>query len=107
MLWHHTDCLKIIPGTYMNLKVFFTFSLFIVMLIRLKFIFYSIYHRLSTVYVLQVFLRPNFEPSSIMKIIFLFRYGTTTYTLPPYKVLHTDLIGSDAIKLKAAVQSEE
>ena len=77
------------------------------MLIRLKFIFYSIYHRLSTVFVLQVFLRPNFIHSSMIKIIFLFRYGTTTYTLPPYKVLHTDLIGSDAIKLKAAVQSED
>jgi hypothetical protein len=35
------------------------------------------------------------------------RYGTTTFSLPPYKVLHTDLIGADADKLKAAVTSPD
>lgn len=37
----------------------------------------------------------------------LHRYGTTTFSLPPYHVLHTDLIGSDAAKLKAAVEAPD
>ena len=37
----------------------------------------------------------------------LCRYGTTTYSLPPYNVLHTDLIGADAEKLKVAVEGPD
>jgi len=35
------------------------------------------------------------------------RYGTTTYVMPPYKVLHTELVGEDAAKLKEAVEGKD
>eukprot|EP01038_Epipyxis_sp_PR26KG_P008836 gene8836-11927_t len=35
------------------------------------------------------------------------RYGTTTYVLPPYKVLHTELMEHDPTKIKEALQSSE
>mmetsp|Transcript_15318 Transcript_15318/g.14693 ORF Transcript_15318/g.14693 Transcript_15318/m.14693 type:complete len:414 (+) Transcript_15318:976-2217(+) len=35
------------------------------------------------------------------------RYGTTTFSLPPFKVLHTELLDHDANKLKQAVESPE
>jgi len=28
------------------------------------------------------------------------RYGTTTFLMPPYRVLHTDLMAGDAAKVK-------
>lgn len=35
------------------------------------------------------------------------RYGTTTYIMPPYKVLHADLMNRDAEKIREASMSEE
>lgn len=40
-------------------------------------------------------------------IYFALRYGTTTFSLPPYKVLHTDLIGNDPEKLKDALTAQD
>eukprot|EP00607_Mallomonas_marina_P009960 CAMPEP_0182420854 /NCGR_PEP_ID=MMETSP1167-20130531/5936_1 /TAXON_ID=2988 /ORGANISM="Mallomonas Sp, Strain CCMP3275" /LENGTH=456 /DNA_ID=CAMNT_0024597357 /DNA_START=268 /DNA_END=1638 /DNA_ORIENTATION=- len=34
------------------------------------------------------------------------RYGSTTYIMPPAKVLHTDILGGDAERLRDAVQSK-
>ena len=35
------------------------------------------------------------------------RYGTTTFILPPYKVLHLDLLGRDVPRIKDALSSKE
>ena len=35
------------------------------------------------------------------------RYGTTTSVIPPFKVLHTELMGHDPNKIKDAVMSNE
>ena len=35
------------------------------------------------------------------------RYGSTTYIMPPAKVLHVDLLGSDGNKLKEAMESSD
>ena len=37
----------------------------------------------------------------------LIRYGTTTFVLQPYKVLHVDLLGRDIVRLKDAIASKE
>lgn len=39
--------------------------------------------------------------------MFLFRYGTTTHILPPFKVLHAQVMGFDPAKIKDAVTSKE
>lgn len=41
------------------------------------------------------------------RIYFTHRYGTTTYVMAPHKVLHTELMGHDAIKVRAAVEVKE
>jgi len=33
------------------------------------------------------------------------RYGTTTYVIPPHKILHAKLLGNDADKIKDAVKN--
>lgn len=35
------------------------------------------------------------------------RYGTTTYILPPFAVLHGDIMGNDPIKIRAAAEAAE
>jgi hypothetical protein len=35
------------------------------------------------------------------------RYGTTTFVMAPYKVLHTELLGHDPLKARAAVEVKE
>ena len=35
------------------------------------------------------------------------RYGTTTYVLPPYKVLHTAMMENDPEKLKEAAEADD
>ncbi len=36
-----------------------------------------------------------------------FRYGTTTYVMPPYKVLHTDIMENDVAKIKEVTESDD
>ena len=40
-------------------------------------------------------------------MLFLFRYGTTTYVMAPFKVLHTELMAHDPLKVRAAVEVKE
>lgn len=35
------------------------------------------------------------------------RYGTTTYILPPFKVLHTSVMENDPLKIREAVAAED
>jgi len=35
------------------------------------------------------------------------RYGTTTYIMPPHKVLHTELMAEDPMKIRQAVEKKE
>ena len=40
-------------------------------------------------------------------MLMLLRYGTTTYVMAPFKVLHTELMAHDPIKVRAAVEAGE
>lgn len=42
-----------------------------------------------------------------MFVCFFNRYGTTTYVLPPYKILHADIMEGDVAKLKEVAESED
>lgn len=45
--------------------------------------------------------------NSLSKLTYLCRYGTTTHIIPPYKVLHANILGNDPVKIKEAVTSTE
>jgi len=46
----------------------------------------------------------NFEAD---KGVVVDSYGTTTYILPPFQVLHTDLMDNDAEKVRGAAEAQE
>jgi len=43
----------------------------------------------------------------VANVIIVYRYGTTTYIMAPYKVLHVELIGYDAAKLRQSVEGKD
>ena len=46
-------------------------------------------------------------PKVIVMAATISRYGTTTFIMAPYKVLHVELIGYDSAKLRQSVEGKD
>ena len=48
----------------------------------------------------------RYYSSDLTSLATFCRYGTTTYVMAPFKVLHTELMGHDPLKVRQAVEAK-